>query len=65
MDMSFSLQALSAAYMAREGRSLEKKVYDLPPALDTRVAELLLQSRSMRIDRLTSEQESYIGNWNI
>ena len=65
MDMSFSLQALSAAHMALHGRTLENKVYDLPPALDTRVAELLLESKAMQIDHLTPEQEFYIGNWSI
>lgn len=63
MDMSFALQALSALYLLQHGRELDKKVYDVLPALDNRVAELKLKSLGIQIDRLTSEQFSYVNEW--
>ncbi|AGL02160.1 adenosylhomocysteinase [Desulfoscipio gibsoniae] len=63
MDMSFALQALSALYLLRHGRELDKKVYNVLPELDNRVAELKLKSLGIQIDRLTSEQFSYVNEW--
>lgn len=63
MDMSFGLQALSALYILQHGRELDKKVYNVLPELDNRVAELKLQSLGIQIDRLTGEQYSYINEW--
>ncbi len=63
MDMSFALQALSALYILQHGRELDKKVYNVLPDIDNRVAELKLKSLGIIIDRLTSEQFSYINEW--
>ncbi len=63
MDMSFALQALSALYILRHGSELGKKVYNVLPDIDNRVAELKLKSLGIQIDRLTSEQFSYINEW--
>ncbi len=63
MDMSFALQALAALYVARHGRELEKKVYNILPEIDRRVAELKLQSLGIEIDKLTEEQYNYINDW--
>ena len=57
MDMSFANQALSAEYMAKNHKSLEKRVYTVPVDLDKRVAKLKLESMGIKIDRLTPEQE--------
>lgn len=65
MDMSFALQARSARYMAEQGNMLEKKVYDIPKEIDDRVAEILLSTKNVSIDHLTSEQEKYISTWEI
>ena len=65
MDMSFALQAQSARYIAQNGRSLEKKVIQTPEIIDNRVAEILLSTKGINIDRLTPEQERYINSWDF
>ncbi|MCQ2533200.1 MAG: adenosylhomocysteinase [Clostridia bacterium] len=65
MDMSFALQAQSARYIAKNGRSLEKKVYQTPEIIDNRVAEILLDTKSVNIDVLTPEQEKYVNSWEF
>ncbi|SFR01128.1 adenosylhomocysteinase [Desulfoscipio geothermicus] len=65
MDMSFALQALSALYIVQRGKELEKKVYNVPPELDARVAELKLKSLGIEIDRLSEEQVKYINEWQF
>ncbi|MFZ5634912.1 MAG: adenosylhomocysteinase [Bacillota bacterium] len=64
MDMSFALQALSARYVLDNAGKLEKRVYDVPPELDRRVAGLKLKSLGIEIDSLSREQEDYICSWN-
>lgn len=64
MDMSFALQALSARYMLENAGKMEKRVYDVPPELDRRVARIKLQSLDIEIDSLTREQDQYINSWN-
>ena len=63
MDMSFADQALSVVYLAREGRSLDQRVYDVPQELDAQVARLKLDSMGVAIDALTEEQERYLASW--
>ena len=65
MDMSFALQAQSARYIAKNGKSLENKVYMAPEEIDNRVAEILLETRGISIDKLTAEQEKYINSWDF
>lgn len=60
MDMSFALQALSALYLAEEGKNLVPDVYKVPKETDERVARLALASLSMGIDALTPEQFAYL-----
>jgi len=60
MDMSFALQALSALYLAKEGKGLSPGVYKVPKETDERVARLVLQSLNMGIDELTDEQREYL-----
>jgi len=64
MDMSFANQALSAEYMAKYHDKLEKKVYVVPRQLDDEIARLKLQTRDVRIDELTEEQEKYLSSWD-
>jgi adenosylhomocysteinase len=64
MDMSFANQALSAEYLAKNHKSLEKKVYPVPEELDKKVARLKLESMGVKIDKLTSEQEEYLASWS-
>jgi len=63
MDMSFANQALSAEYIARKGRKLEKKVHRVPMEIDREIARLKLESMGIGIDRLTREQEAYLASW--
>ncbi len=65
MDMSFGLQALSARYIAQNGRSLAVRVHDVPKEFDERVASLFLASRGASVDRLTDAQERYATTWEI
>ena len=65
MDMSFALQAQSARYIAKNGKSLEKKVYQTPQVIDDRVAEILLATKDVSIDKLTEEQEKYVNSWDF
>lgn len=65
MDMSFALQAQSARYIAKNGKSLENKVYMAPEEIDNRVAEILLETRGISIDKLTEKQEKYINSWDF
>ena len=61
MDLSFALQALSLAWLAREGRGLSPGVYPVPEEVDERVARLFLRSRGVEIDSLTPGQREYLG----
>lgn len=65
MDMSFSNQALSAEYIAKNPNSLEKKVYRVPREIDEEVARLKLKSLNIQIDELTEEQKKYLSSWEI
>jgi adenosylhomocysteinase len=63
MDMSFANQALSAEYMAKNYKTLEKKVYAVPTVIDKEIARLKLHSMGSFIDVLTPEQEAYLASW--
>ncbi len=63
MDMSFANQALCAEYMAKNYKSLERKVYDVPDEIDAEVARLKLKAMRIEIDTLTSEQQHYLTSW--
>ena len=63
MDMSFANQALSAEYIAKNGKMLEKKVYPVPKEIDQNIAALKLASRGVAIDKLTDEQKHYMASW--
>jgi len=63
MDMSFANQALSAEYLVRNHRSLERKVYPVPEAIDQEIGGIKLRSMGIEIDQLTKEQERYLTSW--
>lgn len=65
MDMSFSIQALCAEYIANSKGSLGAQVISVPEEIDRKVAMRKLQSLGTEIDRLTPEQERYINSWNV
>lgn len=64
MDTSFALQVMSAEYLAKNAGKLQKGVYEVPPEIDTAVAEMKLSSMGIEIDKLTDEQYRYIHSSN-
>ncbi|MBV8355205.1 MAG: adenosylhomocysteinase, partial [Candidatus Eremiobacteraeota bacterium] len=64
MDMSFANQALAAKFLAENHKSLEKKVYGVPDAIDEEVARLKLAAMGVSIDALSPEQEKYLASWS-
>jgi adenosylhomocysteinase len=65
MDMSFANQALSAEYLVKQARLLEKQVYSVPKNIDENIAALKLKSMGMSIDKLTPEQVKYLASWEM
>ncbi|MCD6080226.1 MAG: adenosylhomocysteinase [Candidatus Omnitrophica bacterium] len=63
MDMSFSNQALCLVHIYKNRNKLEKKVYSVPPEIDSRVARLKLKTLNIKIDTLTPEQKKYLSSW--
>ncbi len=63
MDMSFANQALSAEYLVRHNKTLEKKVYPVPSQIDQEIARMKLLSMGTQIDQLTDEQGEYLSSW--
>ena len=63
MDMSFANQALCLEHLVKNEGVLEAKVYPVPEEIDKEVARLKLNSMSIEIDSLTSEQKEYLTSW--
>jgi len=64
MDMSFSIQALCAEYLARKADSLGKRVVPVPEEIDERVARLKLDTLGVSVDALTADQRRYLDTWS-
>lgn len=65
MDMSFAVQCLSALYILNNRGKLENKVIDVSEEIDDLVARRKLEAWGIEIDKLTPEQEKYLGSWNV
>jgi adenosylhomocysteinase len=65
MDMSFANQALASEFMVVNAASLEKRVYDVPQAIDKEIARLKVASLGTAIDELTPEQVEYLNSWHM
>ena len=63
MDTSFAIQALGLEYLAKNGKNLEKKLYNIPQEIDDEVSRLKLEGNGMHVDVLTKEQEAYLSGW--
>jgi adenosylhomocysteinase len=63
MDMSFAIQAVSAAHLAEHAQKMEPRVYPVPARLDEKVARLKLKTMGIRIDALSSGQKKYLASW--
>jgi adenosylhomocysteinase len=64
MDMSFANQFLALCRLAKAGKGLEKKVYELPPEQDQELAALKLTTIGIAIDKLTDEQRTYASDYS-
>jgi adenosylhomocysteinase len=63
MDLSFADQALSTHYLLNTQHQLKPDVYDVPSAIDERVAQLKLQALGIQLDTLSAEQVNYQNSW--
>ncbi len=63
MDMSFANQAMSALFLLKKGKKLEKMVYPVPKEIDDDIARMKLKSLGITIDKLTPEQQKYLAAW--
>jgi len=65
MDLSFSIQALTAEYIVKNHTFLEKKVYPVPRDIDIDVANISRYVFNIDIDALNEKQKKYIESWNF
>jgi adenosylhomocysteinase len=65
MDMSFAIQALSAAYLAANKDILRPGIVPVPEDIDLEVARRKLRSGGIAIDSLSPEQERYLSGWVV
>ncbi len=65
MDTSFAVQALSLEYILKNGKGLDRQVYEVPKSIDDAVSLLKLQGAGFSIDKLTPEQEAYLSGWTV
>ncbi|MBP3272336.1 MAG: adenosylhomocysteinase, partial [Ruminococcus sp.] len=65
MDMSFAIQALSAAYLVKNKDALSEKIITVPSEIDNEVARRKLSFWGVEIDRLTDDQEKYLNSWQV
>ena len=68
MDMSFSIQALSAEYLVNHAEEIRKRdswTVRVPEEIDRRVAEKKLHFLGYEADILTEKQKAYLESWNL
>ncbi len=64
MDLTFSVQALSAAYLLQHAHELEPAVYTAPARRSTsRSRARSSKALGLEIDTLTPEQEAFLHAW--
>jgi adenosylhomocysteinase len=63
MDLTFSLQALCARHLLLHASELHPGVHPVPAEIDEAVARDKLEALGLAIDRLTPEQEAFLGTW--
>jgi len=64
MDMSFANQFMSMMFLAKEGKNLENRVYDIKEEQDQEIAGLKLETMRINIDELTQDQLAYIHDYS-
>src|SRR2546421_7466526 len=63
MDLTFSVQALSANYLLQNAKDLKPGVHALPREIDESIARAKLEALGLYIDTLTPAQESFLRAW--
>jgi adenosylhomocysteinase len=63
MDLTFSVQALSASYLLQNAQNMEPAVHTLPAEIDESIARAKLAALGLEIDALTPEQEAFLHAW--
>jgi adenosylhomocysteinase len=63
MDMSFANQALSIAFLWKQGADLDNTVHPVPADIDRQIAAMKLAAMGLGIDSLTPEQRAYLSSW--
>lgn len=61
MDLSFAVQFFSALHIVQNHASMENTVYLMPEEINTRIAEIKLQSGNIKIDALSEAQKGYLS----
>jgi adenosylhomocysteinase len=61
MDLSFSIQLLSALHVAKN--ELKAGLHAVPPEIDRAVVEVKLETLGISLERLTEAQKSYMSSW--
>ncbi|MGC9372370.1 MAG: adenosylhomocysteinase, partial [Thermovirgaceae bacterium] len=61
MDLSFSIQLLSALHVAKN--RLEAGLHAVPPEIDRAVVEVKLKTMGISLERLTEAQKDYMSSW--
>ncbi|HRN70855.1 MAG TPA: adenosylhomocysteinase, partial [Candidatus Woesebacteria bacterium] len=56
-------QALAAEYIWKHKGKLENKVSSLPSSIDAEIAQIKLESKGIKIDKLTPVQKKYLNSW--
>jgi adenosylhomocysteinase len=63
MDLTFSVQALSARHLLLHAREMAPGVHSLPAEIDEAIARDKLDALGLRIDSLTDEQHAFLRAW--
>ncbi|HLC48391.1 MAG TPA: adenosylhomocysteinase [Candidatus Norongarragalinales archaeon] len=63
MDLSFSDQALTSEYLAKNAKKLKPGVHEVPSEIDEWVAKLKLETLGAELDILTPDQKRYLESW--
>lgn len=63
MDVSFAVQALCVEHLVARTGELERRILEVPEAIDGEVARLKLESLGVAIDELNEDQQAYRSVW--
>lgn len=61
MDMSFALQTLCILHIAKHGRELENRLYQVTDEIDRDVAMIKIKAMGLGLDTLSDDQKEYLG----